>query len=101
MNAQPPEVKAVFDRALEIESPTKRRAYLDRIGSESPEVRARVEELLRAYEQAGSFLQVATEDEPMRERPGMVIGSYKLLQQIGEGGMGIVYMAEQQEPVRR
>src|SRR5207247_6835872 len=39
--------------------------------------------------------------EPIAEGPGLVIGSYKLLQQIGEGGMGVVYMAEQQEPVRR
>jgi serine/threonine protein kinase len=101
MNAQPPDVKAVFDRALEIDDPAERQAYLDRIGDESAEVRARVEQLLRAYEDAGSFLQVATQDEPPCERPGTVIGTYKLLQQIGEGGMGVVYMAEQQEPVRR
>src|SRR5262249_1378995 len=38
---------------------------------------------------------------PLSERPGMVIGPYKLLEQIGEGGFGVVYMAEQQEPIRR
>jgi tetratricopeptide (TPR) repeat protein/serine/threonine protein kinase len=43
----------------------------------------------------------ATIDDPVRERPGTVIGPYKLLQQIGEGGMGTVYMAEQTKPVQR
>src|SRR5207253_5004338 len=59
------------------------------------------------HELAGSFLEspaaapAATLDEPIREGTGTVIGPYKLLQQIGEGGMGTVFMAEQQQPVRR
>jgi serine/threonine protein kinase len=72
------------------------------------ELRARLEELLQAHREAGSFLhersvsRIATVDEPpLTEQPGNVIGPYKLLQQIGEGGMGIVYMAEQEHPVRR
>src|SRR5262249_32611114 len=73
------------------------------------ELRARVEALLRAHIHAGGFL-AATEgsndrerkaDEAPSERPGTIIGPYKLLQQIGEGGMGTVYMAEQTEPVQR
>src|SRR5207249_5074330 len=70
-------------------------------------LRKRVEALLHAHDAAASFLQPApsaqarTADAQPSERPGTLIGPYKLLQQIGEGGMGVVYMAEQQEPVRR
>src|SRR5262249_34862546 len=65
------------------------------------------EPLVRDHFRAGSFLGqpgdgVATIDEaPIRERPGTLIGPYKLLQQIGEGGMGAVFMAEQVRPVQR
>ncbi|HTE89133.1 MAG TPA: serine/threonine-protein kinase, partial [Terriglobales bacterium] len=73
------------------------------------EFRLRVEALLLAYEHAGDFLGRPAAGRPARaaqafpagEKPGDRIGHYKLLQQIGEGGCGVVYMAEQEEPVRR
>ena len=71
-------------------------------------MRARIERLLKAHEPADSFLERgpavldATDDyEPIAERPGTAIGPYKLMEQIGEGGMGLVFVAEQQHPVRR
>jgi serine/threonine protein kinase len=63
----------------------------------------------QAHEQAGSFLEVAQpglrrtvdDNAPPREAPGSVIGRFKVLEEIGEGGFGVVYMAEQLTPVRR
>src|SRR5262249_31877597 len=66
-----------------------------------------VDQLLRAHQAMGTIhggatvAPVATTDQPAGEGPGTVIGPYKLLEQIGEGGFGVVYMAEQTEPVRR
>src|SRR5262249_21362235 len=50
---------------------------------------------------AGAAVRITTRYEPLAEGPGTRVGPYKLLQQIGEGGMGVVYMAEQEQPVRR
>ena len=71
------------------------------------ELRQRVEALLQAHDDPGSFLDAPTSFlDPLStifiaEEPETVIGPYKLLEHIGEGGFGTVYMAEQQEPVRR
>jgi eukaryotic-like serine/threonine-protein kinase len=101
--------KAVFDEAAEFASLDERHDFLDRACVGAPDLRRQVEALLAAYEKAGSFLEqpafecAPTIDQPPQaaEGPGTMIGPYKLLQQIGEGGMGTVYSAEQREPVQR
>src|SRR5437899_12434359 len=101
-------LEAIFFAALEKTSPRERAAYLDEACAGDLDCRRRVEKMLAAQVQAQSFLEQpapaigATLDEPaVSERPGAVIGPYKLLQQIGEGGMGTVFMAEQTQPVQR
>src|SRR5262249_4465415 len=99
--------KSIFLQAIEMTSATERAAYLDQACAGNPTLRAEVEALLLAHETPQRVLDAAeaitptTDQVSPPEKPGMLIGPYKLLQQIGEGGMGIVFMAEQQEPVRR
>ncbi len=94
--------------AVEKKTPAERAAYLDGACGSDAALRALVEGLLKAHEAAGSFLEqplfepAPTVDlPPDPEKPGTVIGPYKLLQQIGEGGMGTVFLAEQTQPVHR
>lgn len=99
-------VKTIFGRALEFRSDDERAQYLEQACADDESLRAEVDDLLNAMKRAGNFLggsspADATLDPPSLQRPGTQIGRYKLLQEIGEGGFGIVYMAEQREPVRR
>jgi serine/threonine protein kinase len=83
----------------------QRGAYLEQACGDNAPLRLEVEALLRAHDSSGSFLaehpSLTADYQPIVERAGTVIGLYKLLQQIGEGGMGTVFMAEQTEPIRR
>ena len=97
MDAERKDERAVFKAALKIESPTERAAYVRKACENNPELLARIEALLKSHDEAGSFLEVpaiepnATLDEaPLIEGPGTKIGRYELLEQIGEGGMGLV-----------
>jgi hypothetical protein len=110
MTPVPPDVMSIFGRALELESVAGRAAYLAEACGDDAKLRAEIEGLLAANGRAGEFMRrpasavaggVTASYDPLTEGPGTRVGPYKLLQQIGEGGMGIVYMAEQEQPVRR
>src|ERR1043166_6975393 len=101
---------ALFDAAAQLREP-QRSDYLDQSCGGDDSLRQRLLALLRAHENTDSFLERPLQTPgsettlplsiPLAEKPGDKIGRYKLLQQIGEGGCGVVYMAEQEEPVRR
>ncbi len=100
-------VRSLFDEALELPPGQREQFIANRCGDDA-ELRARLEGLLRAHDEASGFLVSGPEAEQPAHaggdaalKPGAMIGSYKLLQRIGEGGFGVVYMAEQQSPIVR
>ncbi len=100
-----PDIDAIFAAAIELGSPTERAAYIASACAGNEPFRLRVEELIDAYFRAGEFLELPATPSPtlawsiVSETPGTKIGRYKLLEQIGEGGFGVVFMADQEEPV--
>ena len=110
MNEPPHPEVAILNAALEL-PPERRPGYLNEACAGEPALRRKVEVLLDAHDEAEDFLDTPapgvdlireeTAALPAASMTGERIGRYKLLQQIGEGGCGVVYMAEQDEPVRR
>jgi len=96
------------------EPPEGRSAYVKAACGDDLELLERVESLLKIRETTNNFLEsppfidqpllssgLLTENEFPEEQPGTIIDRYKLLEKIGEGGMAVVYMAEQETPIRR
>lgn len=119
-----PQVKDVFLNALAQENAAARRNYLEQVCVDDAELRRRVELLLEAHDEPASYLdrpaldlkqttanfdsdsekmerEQASDAVRVTEGPGGTIAQYRILQEIGQGGFGVVYMAEQQSPVRR
>ena len=115
--------RTIFLDALEKTDPADRAAFLEQACGGNEPLRLRVEQLIKSLDEAGTFMAsppgradalalaksstgsgsspAASESRPIVEAPGMRIGPYKLLEMIGDGGMGVVFMAEQEAPVRR
>jgi serine/threonine protein kinase/Flp pilus assembly protein TadD len=103
MNHADHNVQVIFGEALDCASPAEQASYLDRACAGEPALRARIEALLHSHKRAGQFLQgpSAPAERAPPVAPGTVLDHYQLLEPIGEGGFGIVYRAEQLQPVRR
>ncbi len=101
--------REIFFEAIEITSADARAAYLQGACGKDVTLRRKVEELLKEHFASDSLLSkpavdgapTVLGDTQITEGPGAQIGRYKLLQKLGEGGFGVVYMAEQKEPVKR
>src|SRR5262245_33664446 len=103
----PPSVESLFCAAVEIAAPDERQAFLEQACGNDRHLQGQVNRLLQAHFHGRSVLDApahrvaATFAQTITEHPGTVIGPYQLVEPLGEGGFGVVYMAEQAEPIRR
>jgi eukaryotic-like serine/threonine-protein kinase len=112
MNKNPPGIETILAHAVEIAEPAGRQAFVEHACGGDRALQHQVERLIANHFQAGSFLErpavardpngtAGCEAAESASGVGTVIGPYKLLEQIGEGGMGLVFVAEQHEPIKR
>lgn len=108
MSANQKDEEAIFKKAIKLKTSLERESYIKRVCKGNAKLQDRLKILLRAHDQADGFLEfppfgsnVTLDDSPLTEGPGTVIGRYKLLEKIGEGGFGVVYMADQTKPISR
>src|SRR5262245_57805531 len=103
MNDDQNQQELLFEQALKCPSAEARAAFLDDACRGHPQLRAGLDLLLEGHLMAQGFLEGAVDTRPLPadEHVGAMIGRYKLLERIGEGGFGVVYLAEQREPVKR
>jgi serine/threonine protein kinase/Tol biopolymer transport system component len=101
-------IRKIFSEAIEKQTQQEREAYLDEVCRDHPSLRAEIDALLEAHYGQDDLLSgpilgspATPPDSALSESPGTIIDKYKLLEQIGEGGMAVVYMAEQEKPIRR